>query len=189
MACGNVSLGYIRGIAQPRRAKWRVEFEGLVRLSDAVECTREVVSGVVAPFFGAEICWAGAPRLAVLRIVVSGLEMFADVSICAPVSHPVTVMPDFPINAIHICVEPILMPGKPVDWVVVRVPGIKLMGRVSLHGGYAVVKYRGLYWVTRVRALPDELGGIRLMAARQRCLTDYDWVRVMALTRRALRLR
>ena len=148
---------------------------------------REVVAGEIARFFSAEVCWDEPPRIAVLRAVVAGFEVFADASICAPISHPAAQVPNYHVDTIHVCVEPIAPPGPVTEWVQIRSPGVKQLGRVSVHGRYAVVKYRGLYWPSRVRLSPDPLGGVVVMAARHRCVTGFDWVRAMEATRRALR--
>ena len=180
-------MGYVRGVAQPRRAKWRIELDSSILLRRAYEIAREVVAGVVAGFLSADVCWDDPPRLAVLRSVISGFEVFADASICAPVSHPTKQLPDYYIDVVHICVEPIVPPGPITSWVPIRSPGVKQLGRVSIHGKYVVVKYRGLYWPSRARFSPDPLGGVLVMAARHRCVTGFDWVRTMEATRQVLR--
>jgi hypothetical protein len=141
--------------------------------------------------WGATLCATGEPpSLGMLLIEWHGGHLVADVSICAPVSHPKPppAVYEAPVRRVDICVEPIAPVTPPVEYVTLHIPSVKMFGRVTLRRDYAVVKHRGLLFATEARYGPELRGGVELRLARYRC-APYSLGKALKKLKRILHTR
>ncbi|AFA39761.1 hypothetical protein Pogu_1734 [Pyrobaculum oguniense TE7] len=164
-------VGYVRGLAQ-RRVKYRFDLEPPRPIAMWVAEDLGNVATLLEEEWGAVFCpIIHLPSLGSLLIEWNGGHLVADVSICTPVSHPGAPHLSFeiPVDRVDICVEPIAPPGTAAKYITLHTPTVKSLGRVTLRGGYAIVKYRGLLFAVEARWRGNPRGGITLELARYRC--------------------
>lgn len=172
-----VASSYIRGIAQ-RRYRYKVRLGGPTPLHRALDLAREVLATRITEEWGGRLCPLPPPHMWLLLTDWLGGTLPADISLCAPISHPAPTGLDKMLHAafsrLEVCLEPIAPMGPPLAYSRARLPGVKLGGRIALKNGYAVVKVRGLYFIAKVKHRGDPLGGVELQVARYDCFS-YDF--------------
>ncbi|MCU7788294.1 hypothetical protein ODS41_10265 [Pyrobaculum sp. 3827-6] len=174
---------YVQGLAQ-RRVKYRFDIDPPAPIRQWVSENLERVGHLLEGEWGGVFCpSASLPGLGLLLIEWMGGHLAADVSICAPVSHPAPpqFVYDVPVRRVDICVEPIAPVGGAVEYVKVCTPAVKMLGRVTLRRSFGVVKYRGLLFATEVRYGADQRGGVCLEIARYSCAQHDAWDAVRKL--------
>ncbi len=166
---------YVQGLLQ-RRVKYRFDLRAPTSIRSWLAEARQEVKTLLERDWGAVMCTeAELPSLGMLLVEWRGAHLPADVSICAPVSHPEPppLAYDVPVKRVDVCVEPIAPVFPPSEYVAIYIPSVKAFGRITLRRDYAVVKYRGLLFVTEARYGPEPRGGVELRLARYRC-ASYD---------------
>ncbi|MGC9049646.1 hypothetical protein [Pyrobaculum sp.] len=174
---------YVQGLAQ-RRVKYRFDIDPPAPIRQWISENLEKVKLLLEGEWGGVFCpSASPPALGLLLIEWMGGHLAADVSICAPVSHPAPprFVYDVPVRRIDICVEPIAPVGRAVEYVKICTPTVKMLGRITLRRSFGVVKYRGLLFATEVKYGADQRGGICLEIARYSCTQHDAWDAVRKL--------
>lgn len=168
---------YVQGLVQ-RRVKYRIDLvTPTAPRRWAVEMAGEFLSALEREW-GGRLCRVGElPTVGLLLIDWVGGHLLADVSICAPLSHPAPPphLFDVQFDRLDICIEPIAPTFPPVEYITVYTEGVKKLGRVTLRRRYAVVKYRGLLFATEVKYSGDVRGGVKLEVARYGCSNYSLW--------------
>ncbi|MEZ0319712.1 MAG: hypothetical protein ABWK05_06965 [Pyrobaculum sp.] len=162
---------YIQGLVQ-RRAKYRFDYKTPTTITKWLEEEFVNLARALEERWGGRLCRLDAlPTLGLLLIEWHGGHLLADVSICAPLSHPAPPahLYNTPTRRIDVCVEPIAPTRPPVEYVTLHIPGVKHLGRATLRNKYIVVKYRGLLFATSARHSPEPRGGVRLELGRYDC--------------------
>jgi hypothetical protein len=179
---------YVQGLLQ-RRVKYRIDLELPVGVREWVESHVGELKRVLEREWNAAFCAAGPlPSLGLLLIEWHGAHLLADVSICAPVSHPrpPPLALETPVSRVDVCIEPVAPTMPPAGYVAVRTQLVKTLGRVTIKGKYALVKYRGLFFATEVKCSRDPRGGLVLQLARYDC-APHDLSRALRKMREILR--
>ena len=162
---------YVQGRVQ-RRVKYRIDYESPTSVSKWLEGEFVELARVLEERWGGRLCRLDAlPTLGLLLIDWHGGHLLADVSLCAPLSHPAppAYLYEVPTRRVDVCVEPIAPPWPPVEYVTLHIAGVKSLGRATLRRRYVVVKYRGLLFATHARHGPEPRGGVRLELGRYQC--------------------
>lgn len=181
---------YVQGLLQ-RRVKYRFDLPAPTTIKSWLAKARQEVRTLLERDWEAVMCpEAELPGLGMLLVEWRGAHLPADVSICTPVSHPrpPPLAYDVPVERVDVCVEPIAPVFPPAEYIAIRIPSVKTFGRISLRRNYAVVKHRGLLFVTEARHGPEPRGGVELLLARYRC-ASYDLGEALKKLKRILRAR
>jgi hypothetical protein len=185
-----VRRAYVQGLLQ-RRVKYRFDLPAPTSIKSWLAEARQEVRTLLERDWGAVMCpEAELPSLGMLLVEWRGAHLPADVSICAPVSHPrpPPLAYDVPVERVDVCVEPIAPVFPPAEYIAIHIPSVKTFGRISLRRNYAVVKHRGLLFVTEARHGPEPRGGVELLLARYNC-ASYDLGEALKKLKRILRAR
>jgi len=185
-----VRRAYVQGLLQ-RRVKYRFDLPAPTPIKSWLAEARQEVNTLLEKEWGAVMCpGAELPNLGMLLVEWRGAHLPADVSICAPVSHPKPppLVYDTLVERVDVCVEPIAPVSPPAEYVTIHIPSVKAFGRITLRRNYAVVKYRGLLFVTEARHSPEPRGGVELKLARYRC-ASYDLGKALKKLKRILHSR
>lgn len=181
---------YVQGLLQ-RRVKYRFDLPAPTSIKSWLAEARQEVRTLLERDWEAVMCpGAELPSLGMLLVEWRGAHLPVDVSICAPVSHPrpPPLAYDVPVERVDVCVEPIAPVFPPAEYIAIHIPSVKTFGRISLRRNYAVVKHRGLLFVTEARHGPEPRGGVELLLARYRC-ASYDLGEALKKLKRILRAR
>ncbi|MEM3326094.1 MAG: hypothetical protein QXK63_01465, partial [Thermoproteus sp.] len=169
-----VKKAYVEGVTQ-RRIRYTFVYDELAPLSDLIRDVRSR-AGEIAAEWGAELCEAELPSVAVLAIRWMGGSLLADLSICFPISRPLPRNLDIILGAkfdrISLCLEPMAPIGGERGTAEIKTATVKRLGRIALRGGVAVVKLRGLYFLARASARPHPAGGVVVEIADVDCRAD-----------------
>lgn len=171
-----VRKAYVQGLLQ-RRVKYRIDLTEPVTIKQWLSERLCQLKTFLEEEWNAVMCLSETPpSLGLLLIEWHGGHILADVSICAPISHPnpPPLAIEVAVKRIDVCVEPIAPMSPPVEYVKLYTPGVKMLGRITLRQRYAVIKHRGLLFATEVIYTPDVRGGIELKLARYKC-SSYDF--------------
>lgn len=185
-----VREAYVQGLVQ-RRVKYRIDLDREMPIEAWAARYGSEVAKTLEERWGATFCPSGVlPTLGLLLVHWRGGHLLADVSLCAPVSHPSPPPAALraPVRRIDICVEPVAPLVPPAGYVTIHTPGVKMLGRITLRRNYAVVKHRGLLFVTAASYSPEERGGVALRLARYLC-HSYDVGKAFRKIRAVLRSR
>ncbi|MEM1518973.1 MAG: hypothetical protein QXF78_01940 [Pyrobaculum sp.] len=168
---------YVQGLVQ-RRVKYRFDLAPPQSIKAWRERFLDEFKSAIEAEWRGRLCVAEElPSLGLLLIEWMGGNLLADVSICAPISHPPPppFLLDVLFNRVDICIEPIAPTFPPSGYVVVYTEGVKQLGRVTLRRRHAVVKYRGLLFATEVKYRGDLRGGVVLEIAQYSCSRYELW--------------
>jgi len=181
---------YVQGLVQ-RRVKYRIDLGAPTTLRRWIAEEFPQFAKWLEEKWDAQLCpLLQPPSLGLLLINWRGGHLLADVSICAPVSHPAPpdVAFDVYFRRVDVCVEPIAPAAEPVEYVTLQIPSVKQFGRITLREGYAVVKHRGLLFVTSALCEPEARGGVLLKVGKYPCFT-YSVREAFRLIKRVLEKR
>ncbi len=181
-----VRVSYVQGLLQ-RRVKYRFDLERPTTIGEWVGSHLPQFLQRVAVEWGAETCPASFPSLSLLLINWRGATLPADLSICAPVSHPpVARFIDVAVKRVDLCLEPIAPMAPPLGYVSTYISTAKQWGRVTPRGKYLIVKYRGLLFATGAQYGPDARGGVVFKLARYGCF-QYQLGKALRLLEKILK--
>ncbi|MFN3804520.1 MAG: hypothetical protein ACK4SY_05650 [Pyrobaculum sp.] len=178
---------YIQGLAQ-RRVKYRIDLRSPKPLGLWIEEDLPKARELIASEWGGALCPSPQPpTVGLLLVKWRGATLPADISICAPISHPTAPYAlDVYIRRVDICLEPIAPTAPPAGYISLHIPTVKHVGRVTLRGRHAVVKHRGLLFVVEALYSPEARGGVDLKLARYGCF-HYQLGKALRLMKKILR--
>lgn len=167
-----IKRAYVEGIAQ-RRIRYTFLYNEAAPLRLLIEEARRRAEEIAAEW-GSTLCRAELPSVGVLALEWLGGTLLADLSVCFPISRPLTRPVDMFLDAefkkLSLCLEPLAPIGEILGYSVAKARSLRdAAGRISLRDGVLVVKLKGLYFMGRGSAEPDLQGGIRVEVAKLGC--------------------
>lgn len=186
-----VKKAYIQGVSQ-RRVRYTFIYSADRPLGELLEDAAKAAEEIASEWGGVLCPSKALPHLGIILINWRGASLLADISLCFPISRPLNSLSaeyaSAKFDKISLCLEPLAPVGKPDGYAIWKAPDVKSWARATLRRNFAVIKYRGLYFLIRARAEGDPLGGVKIFAARYGC-RPIDATKALLKARRMLRRR